>query len=99
MRVSGETPEIKKATPRVPAPGASTVDAHRMEEVVVDDSAIESRQETSVEQALEDFVQEANSSFAEDYDGWDIASNIDKFVEQARTRPIATEEKPAVTLA
>ena len=50
--------------------------------------------EKSVEQALEDFVAQANSAFTEDYDGWDIAANIDKFVEQARTKPVEETAAP-----
>src|SRR5215471_20194646 len=70
----------------------------KIEEVLVEGPAaagtIVPKSEKSVEQALEDFVSQANSSFAEDYDGWDIASNIDKFVEQARSKPLA-EVEPA----
>src|SRR5262252_5551664 len=70
----------------------------KIEEVLVEGPAasgtIVPKTEKSVEQAHEDFVSQANSSFAEDYDGWDIASNIDKFVEQARSKPLA-EVEPA----
>src|SRR5262249_12604145 len=70
----------------------------KIEEVLVEGPAasgtIGPKSEKSVEQALEDFVAQANSSFAEDYDGWDIAPNIDKFVEQARPKPVA-EVEPA----
>ncbi len=70
----------------------------KIEEVLVEGPAasgtIVPKSEKSVEQALEDFVSQANSSFAEDYDGWDIASNIDKFVEQARSKPLP-EVEPA----
>jgi len=53
----------------------------------------------SVERALEEFVAQANAAQAEDYDGWDIAANIDRFVEQARSQPGSAEPpRPRVPL-
>jgi len=68
----------------------------KIDEVLVPDGPSQAgeiivKNERSVERALEEFVIQANASQAEDYDGWDIASNIDKFVEQARSQPGSAE--------
>src|SRR5262245_43757696 len=79
------------ATDEAPPASGRTEPIEKLDEVLVSETP---KLERSVEQALEDFVAQANSSFAEDYDGWDIASNIDKFVEQARSKPLE-EVEPA----
>src|SRR5215471_15847835 len=70
----------------------------KIDEVLVSDGPsqageiiVKSDQNKSVERALEEFVIQANAAQAEDYDGWDIASNIDRFVDQARSQPGSAE--------